>query len=366
MPPPNLLFLMTDQQRADTTGPDSPCLMPHLNGLAGRGVRFSRCYTPNPICSPARASLMTGLLPHSHGMVDVTHAVEPYRASLQPGLPFWSQRLQAAGYHTGYYGKWHIERSNRLENFGFATYQVEKYHQKLGVVEPERDLLLAGNVRHTGYRDFPLYGVTRAPVEATAEYQLYSDGIDFVRQAAGRPEQPWALFLSSEAPHDPYLVPAEYYERYDPAALSPPASFADALANRPSIYRRIQGVWRDLAWPDFAQATACYYALCSLIDDQIGRILAALDQTGQLDNTLIVFTSDHGDYLGAHRLLLKGIPAFEEAYRVPLILAGPGLPAGQQFDQIVSLLDVGPTLTGLTSGDEFAGQGRSLLPLLRG
>jgi choline-sulfatase len=148
--------------------------------------------------------------------------------------------------------------------------------------------------------------------------------------------------------------------------LRPPASFSDNLAERPSIYRRIQQVWGELTWPDYAQATACYYALCSLIDDQIGRILATLRETGQMDNTLIVFTSDHGDYLGAHRLLLKGIPAFEEAYRVPLILTGPGLPAGQQIDHIVSLLDLAPTLTGLTTDADFPGQGRSLLPLLRG
>ena len=126
---PNLLFLITDQQQAATIDPSTPCQTPHLDRLAAAGTRFTRCYAPNPICSPSRASLMTGLLPHSHGMVDVTHAVEPYRAELKPGLPFWSRTLQQVGYHTAYLGKWHIERSNRLENFGFETYDVEQYHQ---------------------------------------------------------------------------------------------------------------------------------------------------------------------------------------------------------------------------------------------
>lgn len=364
MRPPNLLFLITDQQRADTTEPGTPCQMPHLERVAAQGTRFERCYAPNPICSPTRASLMTGLLPHSHGMVDVTHAVPTYRAELQPDLPFWSQTLQRAGYRTGYFGKWHVERSNRLERFGFETYDVEQYHQLQGLVEQEGEMQPQGRVRQKGYKDFLLYGVSDEPAERTAEYQLYSRGIEFVREAARQPERPWALFLSTEAPHDPYVVPRAYYERYEPAAIPQPPNFDDDLVDQPVIYRRIQQVWRDLTWPQFAQATACYYALCSLIDDQIGRILAALADLGQMEDTLIVFTSDHGDYMGGHRLMLKGIPAFEEAYRVPLIVSGPRIPAGRQIGQIASLLDLAPTLVELMTGDEFPCHGRSLVPLL--
>ena len=364
MSQPNLLFLITDQQRADTIEPATVCQTPNLDRLTQSGTRFGRCYSPNPICSPTRASLMTGLLPHSHGMVDCTHAVPPYRAKFNAELPFWSRNLQAAGYRTGYFGKWHIERSNRLENFGFDTYEVEQYHQLLGLVERKDRLEPDCTVRQKGYKDFSLYGVTDEPVEATMEYRLYSDGIDFLRQAAQNPDQPWALFLSTEAPHDPYIVPRPYYERYDPADIPRPGSFEDTLAGRPGIYRRVQRVWQELSWPDFAQATACYYALCSLIDDQIGRLLAALEAVGQRENTIIVFLSDHGDYMGAHRLLLKGIPAFEEVYRVPLILNGPGIPAGLEVDQVVSLIDLAPTLVQLTTGEAFPCQGRSLLPLL--
>ncbi|MCG3209520.1 MAG: Choline-sulfatase [Anaerolineae bacterium] len=366
MTQPNLLFLITDQQRADTTEPATACQMPNVEALAARGARFNRCYTVNPICSPTRASLLTGVLPHTHGMVDCTHAVPEYRASFNADLPVWPAALQQAGYHTGYFGKWHVERSNRLENFGFDEYDVDKYHQVLGLVERDEQMSPRGVVAQPGYRDFLLYGVVDAPVESTAEYQLYSRGIEFVEQAAKNPEQPWALFLSTEAPHDPYVVPRDYFERYNPADIPPPPNFNDDLANRPAIYRRIQQVWQTVEWDDFARATACYYAFCSLVDDQIGRIVDFLRESGQLDNTLIVFTSDHGDYMGGHRLMLKGIPAFEEAYRVPLILAGPGIPAGRELDQIVSLLDLPATLTQLTTGGNFAGQGRSLGPLLAG
>ncbi len=362
---PNLLFLMTDGQRADTVEPSTPCQMPHLDRLAATGVRFERCYAPNPICSPTRASLMTGLLPHSHGMVDCTHTVEPYRAELKAELPFWSQTLQAGGYRTAYIGKWHIERTHRLENFGFDTYEIEKYHKLIGLVERDDQMRVHCKVQQKGYRDFLLYGVVDGPLEATPEYQLYTDGIRFLQEATREPDRPWALFLSSEAPHDPWVVPQAYYDRYDPADIPRPPSFEDDLSDRPGIYRRIQQVWRQLEWPQFAQATACYYAACSLIDDQIGRILAALQELGQADNTIFVFTADHGDYLGAHRLVLKGVPAFEEAYRVPLILSGPGIPAGHKIEQIVSLTDLAPTLVQLTTGGEFPCYGRSLLPLLR-
>jgi choline-sulfatase len=361
----NLLFLITDQQRADTVEPGTLCQTPHLAALATAGTRFERCYTVNPICSPTRASLMTGLLPHSHGMVDCTHAVEPYRAELKADLPFWSRTLQAAGYHTAYFGKWHIERTNRLEQFGFDVYDVEQYHQKLGLVERDSSMRPKAAVHQKGYRDFLLYGVTDQAAEATPEYQLYSRGIEFVQEASRDSGRPWALFLSTEAPHDPYVVPRTYYERYDPADISRPPSFDDDLSNRPAIYRRVQRVWHELTWPQFAQATACYYALCSLIDDQVGRILAALRDLGQEEHTIVVFTSDHGDYLGAHRLMLKGIPAFEEAYRVPLIMKGPRIPAGRQVKQTVSLLDLAPTMVELTLGSGFPGQGRSLMPLLQ-
>ena len=366
MSTPNLLFLMSDQQRADTIEPQTVCQTPNLDALAAGGAQFKRCYTVNPICSPTRASLMTGLLPHSHGMVDVTHAVPAYRASFDATLPVWPRVLQSAGYDTAYFGKWHVERSQRLENFGFDTYEIERYQQKLGLVEVEEDLSERRMVRQKGYADFPLNGISDEPLQSLPEYQIYSDGIRFLQKAAANPDRPWALFLSTEAPHDPYIAPRSYYERYDLADISLPENFDDDLAGRPAIYQRIQSVWEDLSREEFAQATACYYACCTMVDDQIGRILSALDELGMADNTIIVFTSDHGDYMAEHRLMLKGIPPFEGAYRIPLILNGPGIPAGQEVTNIVSLLDLAPTLVQLTTADLFPCHGRSLLPLLQG
>jgi choline-sulfatase len=223
---------------------------------------------------------------------------------------------------------------------------------------------MAQIIKQKGYRDLTLYGVTDEPVEATREYFVYSQGIKFLQQAAKEPQRPFLLFLSTEAPHDPYIAVREYYERYDPAEIPQPVSFDDTLSDRSPIYRRLQSVWDELEWEQFAEATACYYAACSMIDDQIGRLLATLDELGQRENTIIVFCSDHGDFLGAHRLFTKGIPPFEEAYRVPLIMNGPGIHAGKQIPQIMSLLDVGPTMMALTGVVGFDCHGRSLLPIL--
>lgn len=375
---PNLLFLITDQQQAATLEPHAPFPLPNLNALAQGGVRFANCYAPNPICAPARASLFTGLLPHNHGMVDNPHTVEAYRANLKDGLPFWSRALQRSGYTTAYYGKWHIERSLRLENFGFSDYETEedayqgyrRYRLEMGLPEKPAAPVNTVQVAHKGYKPFVLSGVRPEPPEATLEYHLYSRGIDFIqRQAQRENDQPWALVLSTLAPHDPYIVPQEYATRCEPGAVPTPPSFHDPLSNRPVIYRRLQEVWRSLEWEHFARAIASYYAFCALIDDQVGRLMSALRAAGQMENTLVVFVSDHGDYLGAHRLMLKGIPAFEQAYRVPLILNGPGLPAGLVINQRVSQLDLAASMLPLLTGEPYDCQdhpcfGRSLLPLI--
>ncbi|MEQ4204321.1 sulfatase-like hydrolase/transferase [Actinopolymorpha sp. B9G3] len=371
---PNVLVVMSDQQQAATVDPNGPCNTPQLDRLAARGARFTRCYTPSPVCSPARASFMTGLLPHQHGMVDVEHAVPAYRASLVDGVPMWSQRLMAAGYRLGYYGKWHLERSQDLGQFGFsrsAAYQAGPgpdyfaHRERLGladrpvVAEPSRI------VSQPGYRDLLLYGVTEEPVESTLEHYTVSHALEFLDEACAGSE-PWALMVSTKAPHEPYVVPRPYFDRYDPDQLELPASFDDDLADRPAIYRRQQSVWSDLSADDFRTATACYYASCSLVDSQVGRLLDRIESAGQLDHTIVVYTSDHGDLMGAHRLLLKGVPAFEEVYRVPLVVSWPAaVEGGQVIDDLVQSHDVAETLAQL-SGTGLGGHAVDLLPLLTG
>ncbi len=355
---PNLLFVITDQQRADTVEPGGPCQTPHLQELADRGTRFDRCYAPNPICSPTRASLFTGMLPHTHGVTDVTHAVDATQADLAPGMPFWPRELRAAGYRTGYFGKWHVERSDRLEDFGFDTYETEL--RLTGVQGHDGALSPRIAVQGEGYREFLLAGVHDGAAADAPEARLIDLGIAFLEEAAGDPQRPWALVVATEAPHDPYLAPRELYDRYDPDAIDLPPNFRDDLSDRPAIYRRIRGAWDGLSEREVREAIACYYATCTLLDDQVGRLLAALDATGQAGDTVVVFCSDHGDYLGAHGLFLKGVPAFEEAYRVPLILRGPGVPEGRAVAGPVGLIDLGTTLVRLLLGEDYPSHGRDL------
>ncbi len=362
--PPNLLLILTDQQRADTIEPGGMYLTPHLQALAAAGTRFARCYAPNPICSPTRASLFTGLLPHTHGVTDVTHAVDATQADLAPDLPFWPRRLQAAGYRTGYFGKWHVERSDRLEDFGFDTYEVEL--RLTGVQGHDGVLSPRIAVQHDGYREFLLAGVHDGAAGDEPEARLIDLGIDFLSAGAAADAPPWALVVSTEAPHDPYLARREVYDRYDPATVPLPANFRDDLSDRPAVYGRIRGAWDGLSEHQVRQAIACYAATCTSLDAHIGRLLAALDASGQAQDTIVVFCSDHGDYLGAHGLFLKGVPAFEEAYRVPLIVRGPGVPAGRTVPTAVGLIDLGATVLRLCLDEAYGGHGRDLTPHLDG
>src|SRR5690606_551645 len=197
------------------------------------------------------------------------------------------------------------------------------------------------------------------------EAQLVDRGLEFLQEATTG-DAPWALFISTEAPHDPYVVPRALYEGYDPDAIELPASFGDDLSGRPAVYRRIAAAWEQLSDELVRQASAWYCAACSGIDDQFGRLLTALQESGQLQDTIVVFTSDHGDYLGAHGLFLKGVAPFEEVYRVPLLVSGPGIEPGTVIPEPVSLLDLGRTLVTLLLGEDFGGHGRDLSTRLRG
>ena len=338
-------------------------------------MRFTRAHTVNAICSPTRASLLTGVYPSTHGMVDCAHAVEDYRARFDTTLGTWSQNLHQMGYQTCYFGKWHVERSGKLERFGFDDYEARElgqttyaeHRKSLGLPSWYEDYSLLRHVHQDGYPDFMLYGVHEEPEEGTEAYYLYSRGIDFIRRAA-KQDRPWCAFISTSMPGDPHCAPAAYYNRYDPAAIEKPPNFDDDLMDKPNIYRRQREVWKDLSWEDHARTIACYYARCSLIDAQIARALQAVEETGQMDNTIVVYTNDHGIMMGAHGLHCLGVFPFEEGYRIPLIVKWPGAGlSGTTCDEHVSIVDLAPTIMEMTGGDALpAAQGRSFAPLLRG
>ncbi len=369
---PNLLFLMTDQMQGRVLDPDSPCLTPNFDRLAARGVRFTRAYTPNAVCSPARASLMTGLLPHNHGVLYVTHTVDPDQACLRTEHPHWAQRLAAAGYRTGYFGKWHIERSGDLAQFGWQTNGAEG-SSLLGEAEaaakPARDRA-SYSLEHVldqppGYRADRFYGVTSVPPEERGvgvRTQLALDFLDEALQGGG----PWCCFASVLEPHDPFICGEEAFAHYNVDNLPLAPNVHDDLANRPGIYRKAARIWSHWSDRERREAMACYYASITEIDAQFGRLIDRVEAAGQLDNTIIVLTSDHGELLGAHGLYCKNFSAAEEVYHVPLVMAGPGIASDATSDARVGLHDLCPTLLDLTNNEPIhTTDARSFAPVLQ-
>jgi arylsulfatase A-like enzyme len=345
---PNILFLMTDQQQGATIHPDSPCLTPNLDALAKEGFVFTRSYTCNAICSPTRASLMTGVLPHKHGMHDCTHVTSELHAKYDDTLPTFAQRLVDAGYQTAYYGKWHVERSGELDRFGWqqydecgASYRDYREQQDLPLSPP---YVSSRSLGGDGYRDTVLYGVTDEAVHHSRPYFVYSQAIEYLNQEA-EADTPWCLFVSTSEPHDIYLAHEPFYKQYEPAELPQPASWLDNLSDKPRVLRRMQSVFDEMSWDEVAEATACYYASCSLIDAQVERIVEVLRRRGDLDNTIIIYTADHGDMMGAHGLFTKGVTPYEEVYHVPLLVRMPdGAQQGVVCDRVVSSCGLTPAI----------------------
>lgn len=379
---PNILILMTDQMQGRVLEAGHPCQTPHLDRLAQRGVRVSRAYTPNPVCSPARASMMTGRLPHSHGVLTVTHCVDEDQACLREDLPHFAQQLEQAGYVTSLWGKSHIERSNDLARFGWTHSAVNGSPAYRACADSLRDAGAddepasdAGLTLHQtvtgppGYRPGLLYATTDVPAQQRGMGVSTELGLAFLQEQLDRPatqRQPWCCMVSITEPHDPFVTHSEALAAYDIDALTLPENFTDDLANRPGLYRKSARAYVDLTDRQKREAMACYYASITEIDSQFGRLLDALEAAGELDDTVIVLTSDHGELLGAHGLYLKNVGAFEETYTIPMLLAGPGVAKGQVADARVGLHDLAPTLLDLAgvAPMDTAGESRSFAPLL--
>ncbi|OUC06798.1 hypothetical protein RY27_18790 [Litorilinea aerophila] len=187
----------------------------------------------------------------------------------------------------------------------------------------------------------------------------------FLEEAVKGPA-PWCCFVSFVEPHDPFIAHRDIYTSYAEANLPPPPNADDELADRPGLYRRAQGIWKQLSEAQKQEARACYYASITEIDCQFGRLLDFLETSGQLDNTVIVMTSDHGDLLGAHGLFFKDISAFEEIYRIPLIVSGPDIEKGALCRARVGLHDLCPTLLELAGCKPFdVPDSRSFVQLLQ-
>ena len=362
---PNILWYCTDQQRFDTIGAlGNPHVQtPTLDALVTGGTAFTHAYCQSPICTPSRTSFMTGLYPSR------AHSTRNGNESLLNHPPLISKLVAEAGYHCGLVGKFHLQSAGgrtepRLDD-GFSYWKFS---------HAPRDDWKTGHhyadwVRERGGDlDAMREHEDHVPAEFHQTTWATECALEFLDQA-GTVGKPWMLNINPYDPHPPFIPPREYADRFDPEAMpGPHFRESDLAAQKRLSPIDFQTEAQSPGERDAKKIQALYYAMIALIDDQLARIIQRLDETGQRENTVIIFTSDHGESLGDHGLLLKGCRFYEGLVRVPLIFNCPGTVAsGTQSKALVELLDMSATildLAGVTIPDYL--QGRSLTPILSG
>jgi arylsulfatase A-like enzyme len=375
---PNVLLVLTDQERYDVTAPEGPPVeTPAFDRLSREGLRFERAYTPTSICSSARASLLTGLYPHNHGLINNTHEADAIRPDLPTDVPTFGPRLADAGYRNTYVGKWHVGRDRTPADFGFdylggsdrhhddIDRAFEEHRAELGVDVGEDDL---EDRIYTDDGDL-VAATDPVPVEATRASFLAERTIEAIERgvAADGPFFHRADFLG---PHHPYVVPEPYASMYDPADVALPDSYAETFDGKPRAHERYVD-YRGVASFDreqWSRLLAAYWGFVTLIDDQVGRVLDVLEAQGVAEDTLVVHTADHGDFVGGHRQFNKGPLMYEDTYRIPLQVRWPGVvEPGSTTHAFVRLHDLMPTFLDVAGAPTPANlDGRSLRPLLAG
>jgi choline-sulfatase len=348
---PHILLVIADQLAASALSAygNEVVHAPNLGRLADEGVVFERALCASPLCAPSRASLMTGLLPSRTGAFDNA-------GELPAAVPTFAHHLRGAGYRTVLAGKMHFIGPDQLH--GFEERPVpDVYPAGLDWVA---DWRLEDDERLPWYHD--LGSVLRAgPVRATLQLaydeEVASEARCAIAETARNPSRPLLLVASFTHPHDPYEVPAEYWERYDGVEIDAPA-FGDPPDPIDPPTRRLRTMLESdrtpIAQDRVLAARRGYYGAISLVDDHVGSLLAALAENGLADDTIVVVTSDHGDMLGERGLWYKMAP-FEGSVRVPLIVHAPGRFAARRVTGPVSLLDLAPTLVELAEGTRLLG-----------
>jgi arylsulfatase A-like enzyme len=310
---PNILFLMPDQQRYHAMGcaGDPDVKTPHIDKLAAQGLMLRNTIANTPVCCPARANLLTGQYAHRNGMV-------ANDLRLREGGVSWAREFGAAGYRTGFVGKWHLDGGPRMPGF------VPPGERRHGFEYWAANQCSHQHFDNTYFRDTP--EVKRL---GKFESEGWADrGVEFL-EATQKDNRPFFLTIQWGPPHDPYKAPENYRRMYDAAKLE----------MRPN--------WRQAPKAPGREEIAHYYGMVTSLDDQVGRLMAKLEALGLAENTVVLYSSDHGDMLGSHGQRLKRKP-WEESIRVPGIIRWPGwIKAGTSSDAIFTHVDFAPTLLGL-------------------
>jgi len=380
----NVLIIFTDQQQRDTIGAygQRVARTPNLDRLASQSVVFDNAICPQPVCTPSRGSLVTGLYPHTHNCV-INSMVAPgyYEIELPPEIPTLAEHLKPRGYVAGYVGKWHVGREV-VPQHGFEDYWISTEDE----YTRQEDIPTRGHCSY--YHYLVEQGYTPASEdphpffvrEQTTGLPEEHSRIAFITREAERfletrKDGPFALVVNYLEPHPPYNSSND--AMYDPADVALPANHhtgpVDGMTRRAQLFQRFtvdgtqSGVGPFTSEAQWRELIARYFGLTTLADKYVGRLLGKLDDLGLADDTLVVFTSDHGDMMGSHGMVNKCV-MYDEALRVPFIVRHPCVTGGgRRVGEVVNLVDVVPTVLdalGVSSGATL--QGESLMPLLTG
>ncbi len=330
---PNILYVLCDDLRLEALGcyGSAHVKTPHIDQLAAEGVRFANAFCTTSICSPSRASLMTGLYAHKHGVVNNF-------TELPVELETFPKRLQKAGYQTAYLGKWHMGEDNDEPRPGFDHWISHKGQGKYFDTE------------------FNFNGKKREVVPGYYTTVVTDMALDWLKQRSQ--DKPWCLMLGHKAPHSFYFPEPKYENAFDHVKIPYPAT-AFQLEDKPTWIKERLYTWHGIYGPlfewrknfpddspaavkDFEAMVRAYWGTVLSVDDSMGRLRAWLEQTGQLENTLILFLGDNGLLEGEHGMVDKRT-AHEASLRIPMILRGPGAPA-KVIQQQVLTVDVAPSL----------------------
>lgn len=367
MTKPNILVLMADQVNGTLfeDGPADFLHMPNVKALAERSVRFRNAYTPSYLCAPGRAAFMSGQLPSRTGVYDNA-------AEFPSSIPTWAHHLRRAGYQTCLSGKMHYVGPDQLHGFE-SRLTTDVYPPDFGWTP---DYRTPGVRIEWWYHN--LGSVTGAGIAEITNQMEYDDEVAFHAEqklydlARGHDGRPWALCVSFTHPHDPYVARCKYWDLYnDCEHLEPTVGeipYAEQDPHSKRLFDANDYTQFDIKPENIRRARQGYFANLSYIDDKVGGILDVLERTHMLDNTIILFVSDHGDMLGERGLWFKMSP-YEGSSRVPLMISAPGLES-KRIDTPVSALDINPTLADLVGIDLSAIEpwtdGESLVPLMKG
>ncbi|MEM0969255.1 MAG: sulfatase-like hydrolase/transferase [Verrucomicrobiota bacterium] len=340
--PPNLLIIHCDElnfrtlgcyrdtlpeEQAYMWGKEAYCPTPHIDSLAGEGALWTKCYAATPVCSPSRSSFLTGNYPQNT-------PVTSNNIHFADGNRTFAHVLQEAGYHTGYAGKWHLDGDGKPQwaperNFGFLDnrFMFNRGHWKQFEDTPE-----GPRVKARDKKGAPSYSVAGADESSFATDWLTDKAIDYIDEHRDRP---FCYMVSIPDPHGPDTVRAPYDTLFD-----------DALTQKPRTHDRDAKEAPAWAKPSAKcpYKMAQYHGMVKCIDDNVGRLLNHLSTRGLLDQTIVVFTADHGDMRGEHGRQNKGVP-LEASAKIPFIVRYPkGIPAGQRHDWVINTVDFLPTV----------------------